>query len=141
MRGLIQFAIFLVIVFFVVGEFLGGWFLGVAPQTPVYVYKKTHTASIQRRALNANEFPFTVKGRLSRGTVTVQAIYERPASFQNQGRKVSPPKVLVEESFVAKQPILVSDTVGQGPGVYRVRLIFDDATGSVNVDVPPSSGL
>jgi len=141
MRGLIQFVIFLAIVFFVVGEFLGGWYLGVIPQTPAYVYKKTHTASVKRQAIQADEFPFTVKGKLSKGSVTVEGVFERPTSIQNPGRKILPEKVHFTETFLAGQSILISEVLEEGPGLYRVRLRFEGATGSVNIEVPPSSSL
>lgn len=141
MRGLFQFAIFLAIVFFIVGEFFGGWYLGVAPQTPIFVYKNNHITTIKRQSFSAGEVPFTVKGKLRRGVLTVEGIYERPTSIQHTTRTALPPKIYFSESFRANEPIFLSETIKQGPGIYRLKLIFEDASGTVNVDIPPSSSL
>ena len=141
MRSLLQFAIFLVVVFFVVGEFLGGWYLGVPPQTPVFLYKKTTTATVTRRTLLSQELPFGVDGRLSRGTVTIEGIFERPESFQNPDQKASAPKVYFSESFGEGERIDVNEVLKRGPGVYRLRFTYDDASGTLRIDVPSNSDL
>lgn len=90
MRGLLQFIAFLTVIFFVVGELLGGWFLGVPPQTPVFVYKKSHAANVERRALMASQFTFSVEGEVRRGTVTVEGFYERPPAFRTPASRPCP---------------------------------------------------
>lgn len=140
MRGLIQFLIFLAIVFFVVGEFFGGWYLGVPPHTPLLVYKKTHTATESRRTTTAQEFPFSFEGQVQQGRVTVEGSFERPDSFQT-GQRGTPERVVFRQEFREGEPIRVSQTMKQGSGVYRVRLIFEDATGTFRLDLPPAGTL
>jgi len=140
-RGLIQFAIFIAAIFFIVGNFFGGWYLGILPQTQAFLYKKTYTATVTRRAISRSDLPFTIKGKLSDGSVTLQAIYEKPTSFQNPNRKAIAPKVYFEETFEANQPILISEELELGQGVYRIRLQFTDATGRIEVEVPPRNGM
>ncbi|CAN5861552.1 hypothetical protein BH24DEI2_BH24DEI2_16860 [soil metagenome] len=141
MRSLLQFAVFLAVVFFVVGEFLGGWYLGVPPQTPVYLYKKTTTTTLTRRTLLSKEFPFGVEGRLSRGTLTIEGIFERPASFQDPTQKAAASRVYFTETFKEGEPINVHEVLKQGGGVYTLRFTYEDASGTVRIDVPPNSEL
>ena len=141
MVGLIKFLAFLAIVFFAVGEFAGGWYLGVASQTPVMVYKKTTTKQVTRRAVMSNEFPFKIDGKLQSGTLTVEGIYERPTSFQTPSIKPLAPKTYFSETFEAGRPIHIDERLKKGSGVYTLRLTFTDATGKVTVDVPDSSAL
>ena len=140
MRSLVQFAVFLAIVFFVVGEFLGGWYLGVPPQTPVYLYKKTTTATVSRRT-QALQFPFSLEGRLSRGTLVVQGIFERPESVQNPGRQAKAPKVYFTKTFGAGDRINLAKVMKQGAGIYTLRFSYDDASGTLRIKVPPRSEL
>ena len=137
MRSLFQFAGFVVFVFVAVGHFLGGWYVGIAPQTPIYVYNKTATTVIEREAKFSDAFPVILRGRLRDGTLTVEGSFERPASFQSPGRPVIPYRTYFSETFNAGQPIYVGETLERGVGIYRVHLKFEDATGSVSVDVPP----
>ena len=141
MRALLQFALFLAAVFFIVGEFLGGWYLGVPPQTPIFLYKKTHTAVVERQTRIASEFPFSVSGSLRQGSVTVEASYERPSSFQDPGRRVLANRVYFSEIFGAGQPIAVSEVLERGEGVYRLVLTFTDASGTLRLDVPPRNAF
>lgn len=140
MRGLIQFAIFLVIVFFVVGEFFGGWYLGVPPHTPLLVYKKTHTATEARRTTTAQEFPFSFEGRLRQGRLTIEGSYERPDSFQT-GQRGTAERVVFRQEFREGEPINVAQILKQGSGIYRIRLIFEDATGTFDLELPPAGTL
>lgn len=140
MRDFLGFLVFLAAIFLVVGEFFGGWYLGVLPQTPAFVYNKTHTATVTRRTLSDTaEFPFKVSGRLRNGSLTVEAVYERPVSYQGRTDKPVAPRIFVTETFLARQPIYVADTLEKGWGIYQVRLIFEDATGTIRVEVPDSS--
>lgn len=141
MRSLLQFAVFLVIVFFAVGEFLGGWYLGVPPQTPVYLYKKTTTAKLSRRTLLSQQFPFSIEGRLSRGTLTIEGIYERPESFQDQSQRARAPKVYFSETFNEGERINVNEVLKQGGGIYTLRFIYEDASGTLRIDVPSNNEL
>lgn len=141
MRGILQFLGFCTIVFFVVGHWGGGWFLGVAPQTPIFVYKKDAVTTLERRAINASEFPFRIEGRVREGTLTVRGSYERPTSFQHFQQQPIPERIYFEERFIQGQTVNLSEFLRQGPGIYRVQLSFEDATGMFDVDVPPSSEL
>ena len=141
MRTLLGWLVVLAVVFFGVGEFAGGWYLGVASQTPVLVYKKTVAKAVTRRAQSATELPFEVNGVLQSGTLTVQGIYERPESFQNPDAASSAAQVYFTQTFPAGRPIHISETLRQGAGIYTVRLIFRDATGRLSVAVPNNSAL
>ena len=141
MSSWIKWLAFLTIVFFGVGEFAGGWYLGVPPQTPVMVYKKTVSKQLTRRTLLSNEFPFAIDGSLQSGTLNVQVIYERPASFQNPGVKPVAPKLYFDKTFTADIPVHLVESMKNGPGIYTIRLVFEDATGRLSVDVPTNSEL
>ena len=141
MGAWVKWLAFLTIVFFGVGEFAGGWYLGVASQTPVMVYKKTTSKQVTRRTLLSNEFPFKIDGRLQSGTLTVEGIYERPPSFQDASVKPLAAKTYFSETFEAGRPIHINERLKKGSGVYTLRLIFTDATGKVTVNVPDSNQL
>ena len=141
MRTLLGWLVVLAVVFFGVGEFAGGWYLGVPPQTPVLVYKKTTAKTVSRRVQLGDAFPFRVSGVLRSGTLTVQGIYERPASFQNQSAASSPAQVYFTRTFAAGRPIRIDETLQRGVGVYTVRLLFRSATGRLGVAVPNNSEL
>ena len=140
MRGSLQLLAVVVIIFFGVGEFLGGWYVGVAPQTPVLVYKKTHTATLTRR-VTGDTFTFELDGKVRGGTVTVEGLYERPASYQNPGQAVLPSRGLFKESFGPGEKVRVAETLRAGTGVYRVRVTFEEATGLFHIEVPAASEL
>jgi hypothetical protein len=141
MRNPIKFLAFLIIVFFGVGEFAGGWHIGMPPNSPVWLYKKSSSNTITRRTLNSQSLPFTVTGDLNQGSVTVEVWYERPTSFQDPGQAALPPRVYFSETFSAHYPIRVDKIMNQGQGIYTLRLTYEDATGSLRVRVPPASQL
>lgn len=141
MSAWVKWLAFLTIVFFGVGEFAGGWYLGVPPQTPIMVYKKTTSKQMTRRTLLSTEFPFTIDGTLTGGTLTVEGIYERPTSFQNPDIKPLAPKIYFEETFPAGSRVHIDEALKKGAGIYTIRLIFKDATGKLSVDVPNNSEL
>ncbi len=141
MRGSLQLLAVAVVIFFGVGEFLGGWYLGLAPQTPVFVYNNTHTTVVTRRALTEGAFTFSVDGQVRGGTVTVEGLYERPASYQNPGQATLPPRRLFGARFGPGERVKITETLKAGTGVYRVRVTFEEATGLFRVTVPSSSGL
>lgn len=138
MKTLLGWIVVLSVIFFGVGEFAGGWYLGVAPQTPLLVYKKTTAKTVSRRTALSTAFSFKVSGALRSGTLTVQGIYERPESFQNPGAS-SAARVYFVQTFPAGRPIRIDETLQHGAGIYTVRLIFRDATGRLSVEVPNNS--
>ena len=140
MRGSFQVLAVAVVIFFGVGEFLGGWYVGVAPQTPVLVYKKTHTTTLTRR-VTGDTFTFDLGGEVRGGTVTVEGLYERPASYQNPGRAALPPRELFNKRFGPGERVRVAETLKAGTGVYRVRVTFEAATGLFHLEVPAASEL
>ena len=141
MRSLIEFSIFLAVIFFGVGEFLGGWFLGIPTHTPVMIYKKD-TVSIQtRRTFSATQVPFALEGRLRDGSLLVQGTYERPTSFQNVNQRVIPERIVFEQEFSRGQRIYLRDVMNEGQGVYRILLTFRDATGNFSLELPNNSDL
>lgn len=139
MRQLLVFAAVLAIVFFAVGEWRG-WYLGIAGQTPILVYKKDHVAEIDRRTITLDHLPVTISGEVRNGTVRVTVIYERPASFQT-GAAALPAQTVLERSFAAGQEITIDELVQEGQGDYTIRLEFEDATGLFRVRVPPAAQL
>ena len=141
MRGSLQFLAVVVIVFFGVGELLGGWYVGLAPQTPLLVYKNTHTTVVTRRVLTEGAFTFGLEGQVRDGAVTLEGIYERPASYQNPGQATLPPRRLFGKRFGPGEEVDVQETLKAGAGVYRVRVTFEEATGVFRVRVLPASGL
>ena len=140
MRGSIQVLAAAVIIFFGVGEFLGGWYAGVAPGTPVLVYKKTHTTTLTRRVAG-DTFTFSLDGEVRGGAVTVEGLYERPASYQNPGQAALPPRREFGKRFGPGERVNVKETLKAGAGVYRVRVTFEEATGLFHIRVPAASEL
>lgn len=140
MRDFIIFLAVCALIFFGVGE-TRGWHVGVLSQTPVLVYKSTSDAEAIRRLTSVDDLPFTFSGELRSGTVVLEAYYERTESFQNPTQRVIPQRRVFERTFQAGQPIDFSETLSGGRGIYTIRIIFDDATGRVGLDVPDSSDL
>ena len=141
MSAWIKWLAFFTILFFGVGEFAGGWYVGVPPQTPIMVYKKTTSKLLTRRTWLGKEFSFKLEGRLESGTLTVEGIYERPTSFQNSGTKPLAAKVYFTETYAAGRPIHLDEHLKKGAGIYTLRLTFKDATGKLAVDVPDNKEL
>lgn len=139
MRGFLIFILFLAAVFFAVGEWQG-WYLGVPGHTPIFVYKKTYTSVTSRQLYTAKTFEFAVNGNLSRGSLTVEGTYEYPGSFQD-GTQAKPERVIFSKDFHAGQAVHVSEEMTEGIGIYRVKLIFDDATGTFREKLPPAGTL
>ena len=140
MRDFIIFLAVCALIFFGVGE-TRGWHVGVLSQTPIFVYKSTSDAEAVRRLTSVDELPFTLSGELRSGTVVLEAYYERPESFQNPTQRILPERRVFERTFRAGQPIDFTDVLSGGRGVYTLRVIFDDATGRVRLNVPDSSDL
>lgn len=139
MRDFLIFLAILAAIFFGIGEWQG-WNLGVPGQTPVFVYKKDGEALVTRRTINRNEFPFVLSGRVQRGRVTVEGYYQQGASFQANtpaGRE----QLIFSEEYSEGQMIDLERTLRQGTGYYRIRLVFEDATGLFRMQVPRSSEL
>lgn len=139
MRGLIQFAVVVAVLFFGVGEWQG-WYLGVPPHTPMILYKKDHVVTVSRRTMTAQSFDFGLEGRLRQGRLTVEAYYERPESFQT-GRPGESARRVYQETFAAGQSVRVAQTLRQGQGIYRVRLTFEDSSGTLRLRLPEAGTL
>jgi hypothetical protein len=134
MRGFLVFVVFLAAIFFGVGEFKG-WTVGIPSQTPLMVYKSDSWLGATRRTVNRQDFPFTVSGKVSAGKVRVEGYYEVPDSFQS-GKKGKPEKLVFEEEFSKGQTINISETLKNGQGQYRLKILFEGATGVFGVKVP-----
>lgn len=139
MRDLLGFLLILAVVFFVVGE-TRGWYLGVPSQTPIFVYKKDFSATTTRRTLSRTDMPVRFSGNVSRGTVTISVIYERPESFQTQAGGQAP-RVIFERTFTAGQRAFVDELFSNGGGVYRVMVNYQDATGLFRMTLPGGQEL
>lgn len=134
MKGFLGFIVFLAAVFFGVGEFKG-WTLGIPSQTPLLIYKSDSWLGATRRTVNRQDFPFTVSGKVSSGKVRVEGYYELPTSFQS-GKAGKPEKLVFEEEFTQGQSINISETLKNGRGQYRLKIMFENATGMFRVKVP-----
>jgi hypothetical protein len=134
MRGFLVFIVFLAAIFFGVGEFKG-WTVGIPSQTPIMVYKSEGSVGATGRTVNRQDFPFTVSGKVSAGKVRVEGYYELPDSFQS-GKKGKPEKLVFEEEFSKGQSINISETLKNGQGQYRLKILFEGATGVFRVKVP-----
>jgi hypothetical protein len=139
MRGFLIFILFLAAVFFAVGEWQG-WYLGIPGRTPIFVYKKTYTSVASRQLYTAKSFAFKVDGHLSRGSLTVEGTYKYPGSFQD-GTQARPERVIFSKDFHAGQAVHVSKEMAEGVGIYRVKLIFEGATGTFRETLPPAGTL
>jgi hypothetical protein len=139
MRDFLIFVAVLAAVFFGIGEWQG-WQLGAPGQTPVFVYKKDAVTLATRRTINRNDFPYTVSGRVQRGRVTVEGYYQQGASFQTNA-PAGPEHLIFRETFTQGQQIALQGAMRQGVGYYRIRLVFEDATGLFRVQVPRGSEL
>jgi hypothetical protein len=137
--SLFKFIAVAAIIFFGVGEWQG-WYVGLATQTPVLVYKKDYTHTHTRQTTHAESYEFTLSGRLRQGNLIVEASYERPPSVQTS-RQGEPERRVFRQEFRAGEPIVLSENLRNGAGIYRIRLIFDDATGSLRLKVPGNALL
>ena len=129
----------LAVIFFAVGEWRG-WYLGVASQTPMYVYKKDYVAQATRKTINSDDLPFEVSGNVQQGSVTVAVFYERPFSIQT-GAPALPERKVFEQTYSRGERIDLERVVSEGRGVYRVQLRFDDATGLFRMSLPTAAEL
>ncbi len=127
MRALLQFLGFCFIVFFVVGEFQG-WYVGLATQTPMLVYKVDKAVEVSRDVHFEDQFDFDLRGKVSDGVVRVEAFFEIPPSFQ-AGTAGKAPKKVFDETFATGQDIQIDKILKSGKGRYTVRILYEDATG------------
>lgn len=134
MRPLLQFLGFCIIVFFVVGEFQG-WYVGFAPNTPMFVYKMDRVVTVRRDVNYDSEMPFKLDGRVRNGEVRVQAFFEVPPSFQ-RGTSGSQPRQIFDQEFSAGQTIRLNESLRGGQGRYTIRMTYTEATGLFRLDVP-----
>ncbi|HZJ08460.1 MAG TPA: hypothetical protein VFD39_02075 [Trueperaceae bacterium] len=139
MRDLLGFLLVLAAVFFIVGE-LRGWYLGVPTQTPILLYKKDFSAETTRRTVLRDDMPISFSGKVRRGTVNVNVLYEQPASFQT-GQQGRPEVSLFERSYRPGEIIAVDEVFAAGGGVYTVRVDYVDATGLFRLTMPGGSEL
>ncbi len=139
MRQLLTFLVLAAIVFFVVGEWRG-WYIGIAGQTPVYVYKKDADTDVTRRTINLDNLPLEITGDLQNGSLRVTVTYERPASFQTGAAGLAP-QLVFDRSFNRGQRVAIKELIQEGVGVYTVDLHFQDATGLFRVNVPAAAAL
>lgn len=139
MGRLLRFLIVVAIIFFGIGEWQG-WYVGVAGQTPLLVYKKDYVAQASRRTVMRNEMPVNITGNVQNGSVTVKIHYERPASIQTSAAAL-PERVVFERTWNKGQRIALNELVDQGRGNYRTEITFENATGMFNLKLPTSSEL
>jgi len=139
MRPLLQFAGFCFIVFFIVGEFQG-WYVGVPPTTPMYLYKSDKTVNITRDVRLLDSLDLNLRGKVGDGNVKVEVFFEIPSSFQ-AGTAGKAAKLVFSEEFFPGQTVNVFDTVKRGKGRYTIRLSYEQMTGQLRLKLPPNSDL
>ncbi|MCA9839533.1 MAG: hypothetical protein KC422_21670 [Trueperaceae bacterium] len=139
MRPLLQFAGFCFIVFFIVGE-LQGWYVGMPPSSPMYLYKMDKTVNVVRDVKYVDELEFGMHGKASRGTVIVEVFFEIPPSFQS-GTTGTTPKRIFSQEFFAGERIDISEFLKKGKGRYTVRLTYTDVTGTFRMELPKERDL
>ena len=139
MRPLLQFFGFCFIVFFVVGEFQG-WYVGYAPQTPMFLYKQDKTVNVKHDVELDSSLAFNLDGKVRDGSVRIEAYFEVPASFQ-QGSQGKAPRLVFEEEFTAGQFIDLDETLKNGRGRYTLRIVYRDAVGLFNLKIPEGGTL
>ena len=139
MRDLIVFLLLLTALFFGVGEWRG-WYLGVPGQTPIFVYKKDFVAEATRQTINTDGLPLTVGGRVRQGSVTVEVLYEQPASFQ-EGTGAQRSKQVFEQQYQQGQRIAIDERFEEGKGIYTLKLTFEKASATLRVGLPNSAQL
>jgi hypothetical protein len=139
MRDIVIFLLLIVAVFIGIGEWRG-WYLGVPGTTPVVVYKMDHRAVTDVRTVTRSDMPIRMEGRVRQGTVTVEVTHERPASFQT-GEAAQPERVLFEQAFGTGQRIAINEVFAAGRGIYRVRVVYADVSGTFRFTFPRPSEL
>ena len=139
MRPLLQFAGFCFIVFFIVGEFQG-WYLGIPPQTPMYLYKMDRTVNITRDTHFEDALDLTMRGRVADGNVKVEVYFEIPPSFQANTAGVAP-KLVFSEEFYVGQTVSIFDRIDEGKGRYTIRIHYENVTGSFRLKIPTQNQL
>jgi len=139
MRDIVIFLLLIVAVFIGIGEWRG-WYLGVPGTTPVVVYKMDHRAVTDVRTVTRSDMPIRMEGRVRQGTVTVEVTHERPASFQT-GEAALPERVLFEQTFGTGQRIAINEVFAAGRGIYRVRVVYADVSGTFRFTFPRPSEL
>ena len=139
MRPLLQFFGFCFIVFFIVGEFQG-WYLGFAPNTPMLLYKQDYNTNVVRDVRFGDELPLELSGKVRNGSVRVEAYFEIPSSFQ-QGTQGTQPRLVFEQDFLAGQQINIKEALDRGRGRYTVRILYRDATGIFELNLPGNNSL
>jgi len=138
-RDFLGFLLVLAVIFFVVGE-ISGWYLGVASQTPILVYKKDYTAETTRRTVSREDMPVKFTGQVRRGAVTLTVAYERSDSFQT-GRQGQARTTLYERTYRVGERIFLDELFTSGPGLYSVKVVYQDATGVFRMTLPGGSEL
>ncbi|HEX7004855.1 MAG TPA: hypothetical protein VF168_11790 [Trueperaceae bacterium] len=139
MRDFLVTCIVLGVIFFAVGEWRG-WYVGIASQTPMYVYKKDYVAEATRKTINSDSLPFEVSGSVQQGRVTVAVFYERPFSYQT-GVPALPEVKVFEQTYGRGERIALDQVLAEGRGIYSVQLQFEDATGLFRVSLPTAAEL
>jgi len=139
MRSLLQFFGFLFIVFFMVGE-LQGWYVGFPPETPMLLYKADHIVSSSRTAKFENSFPLVLNGKVKRGEILVEVMFNIPASFQGQKNATSPVRIY-HKTFYEGDDININKLLRKGSGRYTVRISYSDSTGIFKLKMPNSNDL
>lgn len=134
MRELLGFLVFLLIVFFVVGETVG-WNVGVAGSTPVGVYKRSGIVEAETSTIRSEGMRIGVSGRVRAGEVDVLIQYQDTGSFQSN-RPPEPVETIFEQNYRRGERIAIDQVFDEGAGDYGVRLTFREATGVYSIQFP-----
>ena len=104
------------------------------------LYKQDHSVSVKRDVRFEEALPVELSGRVRDGRVRVEAYFEIPPSFQ-QGTQGTRPRLIFEQEYGAGQRININEALDRGNGRYTVRIIYQDATGLFDLDLPTNNSL
>ncbi len=120
-------------VFFGIGEWRG-WNIGLAGQTPIFVYKKVAQSRVVRRVRVEDSLPFHLNGQIKNGDLTVKGFFKTAANFETSARE-GKEKLLFKQNFVKGQKIDLEKVLRAGKGIYIIELDFHETTGLFNLKV------
>ena len=104
------------------------------------LYKQDHNVNVVRDVRFEDELPLELSGRVRNGTVRVEAYFEVPSSFQ-QGTSGTQPRLIFEQDYREGQTLNINEVLDRGRGRYTVRILYREATGLFELDVPGDNSL
>lgn len=119
---------------------LQGWYVGIPPEMPMFLYKADHVVSSSRTTKLENSFLLDFRGNVKRGNVLVEVFFEVPASFQGQTKAGKRYRVY-HKDFIEGDEININKNIRKGVGRYTVKISYKDTTGIYKLRMPNSNDL